>query len=99
MRKFVLEEGWVPKKLGKSLPRFISLQIFKNYLWWYLQLASPVDVYIDVPDTIDISFMRSKGLQSGEELLPDAGKLSLLISSSSFLILKVKYMEIGIFSR
>ncbi|KAG6421313.1 hypothetical protein SASPL_117864 [Salvia splendens] len=46
MRKFVLEEGWVPKKL---------------------------DVYIDVPDTIDISAMRSKGLQPGEELLPDAG--------------------------
>ncbi|KAL8046490.1 hypothetical protein ABFX02_08G180900 [Erythranthe guttata] len=45
MRKFVLEEGWVPKKL---------------------------DVYIDVPDTIDISNMRSKGIQRGEELLPDS---------------------------
>ncbi|KAH7679254.1 Ubiquitinyl hydrolase protein [Dioscorea alata] len=44
MRKFVMEEGWVPKKL---------------------------DVYIDVPDVIDITNMRSKGLQSGEELLPD----------------------------
>ncbi|XP_062169190.1 ubiquitin carboxyl-terminal hydrolase 14 [Alnus glutinosa] len=44
MRKFVMEEGWVPKKL---------------------------DVYIDVPDIIDISHMRSKGLQLGEELLPD----------------------------
>lgn len=44
MRKFVLEAGWVPKKL---------------------------DVYVDVPVTIDISFMRSKGLQPGEELLPD----------------------------
>ncbi|XP_022874755.1 ubiquitin carboxyl-terminal hydrolase 14 isoform X2 [Olea europaea var. sylvestris] len=46
MRKFVMEEGWVPKKL---------------------------DVYIDVPDTIDISHMRSKGLQPGEELLPEGG--------------------------
>ncbi|KAL2483615.1 Ubiquitin carboxyl-terminal hydrolase 14 [Forsythia ovata] len=46
MRKFVMEEGWVPKKL---------------------------DVYIDVPDTIDISNMRSKGLQPGEELLPEGG--------------------------
>ncbi|XP_059661574.1 ubiquitin carboxyl-terminal hydrolase 14 [Cornus florida] len=45
MRKFVMEEGWVPKKL---------------------------DVYIDVPDIIDISGMRSKGLQPGEELLPEA---------------------------
>lgn len=44
MRKFVMETGWVPKKL---------------------------DVYIDVPDVIDISHMRSKGLQSGEELLPE----------------------------
>ncbi|KAK9092283.1 hypothetical protein Syun_027194 [Stephania yunnanensis] len=46
MKKFVLEEGWVPKKL---------------------------DVYIDVPDIIDISHMRSNGLQPGEELLPEAG--------------------------
>ncbi|XP_065877757.1 ubiquitin carboxyl-terminal hydrolase 14 [Euphorbia lathyris] len=44
MRKFVMEEGWVPKKL---------------------------DVYIDVPDVIDISHMRSRGLQPGEEVLPD----------------------------
>ncbi|EOY12763.1 Ubiquitin-specific protease 14 isoform 4 [Theobroma cacao] len=45
MRKFVMEAGWVPKKL---------------------------DVYIDVPDIIDISHMRSKGLQPGEELLPES---------------------------
>ncbi|XP_062077898.1 ubiquitin carboxyl-terminal hydrolase 14 isoform X2 [Humulus lupulus] len=44
MRKFVMEEGWVPKKL---------------------------DVYVDVPDIIDISHMRSKGLQPGEEILPE----------------------------
>ncbi|KAK2408454.1 ubiquitin carboxyl-terminal hydrolase [Trifolium repens] len=44
MRRFVMEAGWVPKKL---------------------------DVYIDVPDIIDISHMRSKGRQDGEELLPD----------------------------
>ncbi|KAG1365405.1 putative Ubiquitin carboxyl-terminal hydrolase 14 [Cocos nucifera] len=44
MRKFVMEEGWVPKKL---------------------------DVYIDVPDIIDITHMRSRGLQPGEELLPE----------------------------
>ncbi|KAL6196438.1 hypothetical protein ACLB2K_032053 [Fragaria x ananassa] len=45
MRKFVMEEGWVPKKL---------------------------DVYIEVPDIIDISHMHSKGLQHGEELLPES---------------------------
>ncbi|KAL6283749.1 hypothetical protein ACE6H2_014678 [Prunus campanulata] len=44
MRKFVMEVGWVPKKL---------------------------DVYVDVPDIIDISHMCSKGLQPGEELLPE----------------------------
>ncbi|KAI4333751.1 hypothetical protein L6164_018520 [Bauhinia variegata] len=44
MRKFVMEAGWVPKKL---------------------------DVYVDVPDIIDISHMRGKGHQVGEELLPD----------------------------
>ncbi|XP_028088003.1 ubiquitin carboxyl-terminal hydrolase 14 isoform X1 [Camellia sinensis] len=50
MRKFVMEAGWVPKKL---------------------------DVYIDVPDTIDISHMRSKGLQPGEELLPEAAAVDV----------------------
>lgn len=44
MRKFVMEEGWVPKKL---------------------------DVYIDVPDVIDISHMRSNGIRPGEQLLPE----------------------------
>lgn len=44
MRKFVMETGWVPKKL---------------------------DVYVDVDDVIDISHMRSKGLQPGEVLLPE----------------------------
>ncbi|XP_076889305.1 ubiquitin carboxyl-terminal hydrolase 14-like isoform X2 [Bidens hawaiensis] len=47
MRKFVMEAGWVPKKL---------------------------DVYIDVDDVIDISHMRSKGIQPGEELLPEDGE-------------------------
>ncbi|CBI20397.3 unnamed protein product, partial [Vitis vinifera] len=31
-----------------------------------------LDVYIDVPDIIDISHMRSRGIQPGEELLPEA---------------------------
>ncbi|KFK39379.1 hypothetical protein AALP_AA3G237200 [Arabis alpina] len=54
MRKFVMEEGWVPKKL---------------------------DVYIDVPDVIDISHMRSKGLQPGEELLPDSAPEEVMESA------------------
>jgi ubiquitin carboxyl-terminal hydrolase 5/13 len=36
-------------------------------------IISVSDVYIDVPDTIDISHMRSKGVQPGEELLPEGG--------------------------
>lgn len=51
------------------------------------------DVFVDVPDEIDISYMRSKGLQPGEELLPEArgafsydlrmfGSLALCLTSS-----------------
>nr|GMD61382.1 Ubiquitin carboxyl-terminal hydrolase 14 [Ipomoea batatas] len=57
MRKFVMEEGWVPKKL---------------------------DVYIDVPDTIDISDMRSRGLQPGEELLPEGDFDALMVTQPAF---------------
>ncbi|GER56538.1 ubiquitin carboxyl-terminal hydrolase [Striga asiatica] len=59
MRKFVLEEGWVPKKL---------------------------DVYIDVPDTIDISHMRSKGLQPWEELLPESAPEDSGISANEDIV-------------
>lgn len=37
-----------------------------------------IDVYIDVPETLDISFMRSRGLQPGEELLPEDGMCYVL---------------------
>ncbi|GAA0167260.1 cysteine protease [Lithospermum erythrorhizon] len=54
MRKFVMEEGWVPKKL---------------------------DVYIDVPEIIDISSMRSHGIQPGEVLLPEGGELAIPLAN------------------
>eukprot|EP00899_Mesostigma_viride_P006052 jgi/Mesvir1/15448/Mv06630-RA.3 len=44
MRKFMLDRGWVPRKL---------------------------DVYVDVPDKIDLSHLRGTGLQPGETELPD----------------------------
>eukprot|EP00850_Spirogloea_muscicola_P012169 SM000078S22028 [mRNA] locus=s78:18702:23792:- [translate_table: standard] len=44
MRKFVLDKGWVPRKL---------------------------DVFVEVPEEIDISQLRSSGQQSEEELLPE----------------------------
>lgn len=81
MRKFVMEEGWVPKKLGNFLftnahalfrPWFSTIWSCLEFLWIENSAMSP-DVYIDVPDVIDITNMRSKGLQSGEELLPDTG--------------------------
>ncbi|KAL2643337.1 hypothetical protein R1flu_010924 [Riccia fluitans] len=50
MRKFVMDAGWVPRKL---------------------------DVFVDVPDEIDISYMRAKGLQPDEELLPETGEAEL----------------------
>lgn len=56
MRKFVLEAGWVPKKL---------------------------DVYIDVPEIIDISNMRSKGLQPGEELLPESADEETILADEN----------------
>jgi hypothetical protein len=45
-------------------------------LFLLLVVSVHTDVYIDVPDIIDISHMRSKGLQLGEELLPDGGMWS-----------------------
>lgn len=44
MKKFVISEGWVPKKM---------------------------DVFIDVPDELDLEFLRAKGKQPGEEELPE----------------------------
>lgn len=35
-------------------------------------MPKKLDVYIDVPETIDVSGMRSNGIQPGEELLPDS---------------------------
>nr|GFB66377.1 ubiquitin carboxyl-terminal hydrolase 14 [Tanacetum cinerariifolium] len=43
-----------------------GLTSFPDYL-----VCCLVDVYVDVDDVIDISHMRSKGLQPGEELLPE----------------------------
>ncbi|XP_073312765.1 ubiquitin carboxyl-terminal hydrolase 14 [Primulina huaijiensis] len=65
MRKFVLEEGWVPKKL---------------------------DVYIDIPDIVDISHMRSKGLRPGEELLPDNASSDDVVKADEYIISQLVLM-------
>lgn len=78
MRRFAMEAGWVPKKLGMfclNMPIYETLYYFLNILL-SLYIAKQFfysEVYIDVPDIIDISHMRSKGQQDGEELLPDGG--------------------------
>lgn len=53
-----------------------SSTIFVGLLLLVIYVHS--DVYIDVPDIIDISHMRSKGLQPSEELLPEGGMCRIL---------------------
>ena len=90
MRKFVMEAGWVPKKLGIFLVALLLLlHTFVSHqghcVWPFCLFIKYVlpDVYIDVPDVIDISHMRSKGLQPGEELLPEGGMWYFLEFSNS----------------
>lgn len=68
MRKFVMEAGWVPKKL---------------------------DVFVDVPDYLDISFLRSKGLQPGEELLPETADGSAQAGPIADELIVSQLMEMG----
>ncbi|KAI3864979.1 hypothetical protein MKX03_026285, partial [Papaver bracteatum] len=53
-----------------SFPDYLVLHMRTFFMeeGWVLK---KLDVYIDVPDVIDISHMRSKGLHPGEELLPE----------------------------
>lgn len=59
-----------------------------NFILYHL------DVYIDVPDIIDLSQMRSKGPQAGEELLPEAGKWILIGLSTLFQsLLSIRHLD------
>ncbi|KAG4385694.1 hypothetical protein GLYMA_12G146600v4 [Glycine max] len=53
-----------------SFPDYLVLHM-RRFVMEADWVPKKLDVYIDVPDIIDISHMRSKGQQSGEELLPD----------------------------
>ncbi|RZB75885.1 Ubiquitin carboxyl-terminal hydrolase 14 isoform A [Glycine soja] len=55
-----------------SFPDYLVLHM-RRFVMEADWVPKKLDVYIDVPDIIDISHMRSKGQQSGEELLPDGG--------------------------
>ena len=70
-----METGWVPKKLGiySFCLQFVLMSLLYTYIYHIEIFACLVDVYVDVDDVIDISHMRSKGLQPGEELLPEEG--------------------------
>lgn len=61
-----------------SLIFLFSLAWSFCFLCLNLLMLYHLDVYIDVPDIIDLSQMRSKGPQAGEELLPEAGRWILL---------------------
>ncbi|KAL5706699.1 ubiquitinyl hydrolase 1 [Ranunculus cassubicifolius] len=54
-----------------SFPDYLVLHMRKFVLEGWV--PKKLDVYVDVPDVIDISHMRSKGLEVGEELLPESG--------------------------
>ena len=43
-----------------------------------------MDVSIDVPDLLDLSFLKGRGIQPGEVLLPKEGKLSSVTNCVSF---------------
>lgn len=54
----------------KTFPDYLVLQM-RKFVMGAGWVPKKLDVYIDVPDIIDISHMRSHGVQPGEELLPE----------------------------
>ena len=51
----------------------------------YVSIISTIpDVFVEVPDTLDISHLRSKGLQPNEELLPEETGNSQMQAYSEF---------------
>jgi len=58
------------KSLGlKTFPNFLMLQMRKFTLTENWQ-PKKLDVLIDAPDTLDLTFLRSSGMQPGEEEMP-----------------------------
>lgn len=58
------------KSLGlKTFPNFLMLQMRKFTLTENWQ-PKKLDVLIDAPDTLDLTFLRSSGMQPGEEAMP-----------------------------
>uniref|UniRef100_A0A4W3GQM9 Ubiquitin carboxyl-terminal hydrolase n=2 Tax=Callorhinchus milii TaxID=7868 RepID=A0A4W3GQM9_CALMI len=53
-----------------SFPEYLVIQI-KKFTFGVDWVPKKLDVSIDMPDLLDISFLKAKGLQPGEEELPD----------------------------
>ncbi|XP_048362758.1 ubiquitin carboxyl-terminal hydrolase 13 isoform X2 [Sphaerodactylus townsendi] len=53
-----------------SFPEYLVVQI-KKFTFGLDWIPKKLDVSIDMPDVLDISHLRAKGLQPGEEELPD----------------------------
>ncbi|GBG74219.1 hypothetical protein CBR_g17932 [Chara braunii] len=58
----------------------LHMKKFVHDVGW---VAKKLDVFIDVPDEIDLSHLRGKGLQPGEQELPDTPDVDTPIRSSS----------------
>eukprot|EP00897_Mesotaenium_endlicherianum_P009541 jgi/Mesen1/8615/ME000050S08022 len=54
-----------------TFPDYLVLHMRKFVISQGSWVPSKLDVFVDVPDEIDISHMRSTGLQPGEQLLPE----------------------------
>ena len=65
MAKFSFGEDWVPKKYGKMIFNNLLLVMIPSFTWHV------TDVLIDVPEELDLGHLRGRGLQSGEEELPE----------------------------
>ncbi|XP_043926319.1 ubiquitin carboxyl-terminal hydrolase 13 isoform X2 [Protopterus annectens] len=53
-----------------SFPEYLVVQI-KKFTFGLEWVPKKLDVSIDMPDILDISYLRAKGLQPGEEELPE----------------------------
>ncbi|NXA75577.1 UBP13 hydrolase, partial [Thryothorus ludovicianus] len=80
-----------------SFPEYLVVQI-KKFTFGLDWIPKKLDVSIDMPDFLDISHLRARGLQPGEEELPDiappivipedpkVGEIRLLYFRRSFLV-------------
>lgn len=59
----------------KTFPDFLMIQV-KKFGHGDDWVPKKLDISLDVPDVLDLEHLRSKGQQSGEELLPETSQAS-----------------------